>query len=348
MEWRKIKGYEGFYEISTDGDVRSVERYIPVNRKDGTVSERLVRSRIMKTKQNLNDSVRVGLSIECVVKEHYVYELMRQSFFEDKLFLKFKDGDNTNVKLSNLVFIDKHEPEFTFEGRLSEDALTQDILKTCFIYEDGKLIWKERPPTHFKDLSFYRCFLTDQAGKVAGYYNKRTDSSRDDFGYWRVGITLGNAQGTFKLHRLIFLLLKGYLPEVVDHRDGNQENNRIENLREGDHKRNSYNLRIPTNNTSGYKGVSKSKDPKRRNKPFRASIEWDGYVFGLGSYPSAEEASTAYNIAAKLLFKDFANLNKTPFKEENFKWKGKFFTKDYHEILNGTFNWSSKSQRKKK
>ncbi|CAM0068555.1 HNH endonuclease [Vibrio phage K406] len=348
MDWRSIEGYEGHYEINEDGIVRSIERYVPVHRSDGSVRERLVRSRALKTKRNHNDSTRVGLSLEGNVEEFYVHELLRRTFKKDKFFLNFLNRDNTDVRLSNMIFIDHHESPYTFKGRLKEDDLTQEILQQCFKYKNGNLYWKERPANHFKNLSDYRAFLTNQEGKVAGYYNKRTDSKRKDFGYWRVGITLGDAQAPFKLHRLIFLLEKGYLPKVVDHKDGDQNNNNIENLREGDHKKNSYNLRTPVNNTSGYKGVSKSKDPKRRNKPYKASIEWDGYVFGLGAYTSAEEAAVAYNIAAKLLFKDFSKLNVTPFKEEDFQWKGKFFTKDYSQILEGTFDWDSKSQRKKK
>ena len=348
MKWVDIKGYEGFYQISVEGYVRSVERYVPVHRSDGTVTERLVKSRIMKGKRNFNDSLRVGLSIEKKVKEFYIYELLRRVFAKEKLFLEFKDGDNTNVKLSNMVFIDSHESLYNLKGKLKESDLSQEVLEQCFTYRGGNLYWKKRPPEHFKNLSHYRTFLTEFSGKVAGYYNERSDSKREDFGYWRVGITLGDAQGAFKLHRLIYLLHKGYLPKVVDHKDGDQTNNNINNLRESDYKRNSYNLRIPVNNTTGYKGVSKSKDPKRKNKPFKASIEWNGYVFGLGNYDNLEEAARAYNIAATLLFKDFAKLNNTPFKEEHFCWEGKFFAEDYHEILRGTFDWSTKSQRIKR
>lgn len=345
MQWFDIPEYEGYYQINHKGQVNSVERTIPIYKKDGTVDERLIRSRIMKSKVTNRDAPVVGLSVEGRVSTKYVHDLMCKVFQPDKLFLKFKDGDNTNLNLDNLLFVDSHECGFLYKGKLKEENLTQGLLEECFTYKDGHLYWKDRPTTHFKDLSHYRAFVSEWEGKVAGYYNKRSDSGRDDFGYWRVGISLGGSKGYFKLHRLIFLLLKGYLPKLIDHDDGDQSNNSIENLREGTHKTNSYNLRISLNNTSGYKGVSRSKEPKRSKIPYKASIEWDGYAFSLGSYSTLDEAATAYNIAAKLLFKDFAALNPTPYDESTFTWRGKFFTKDYHEIKEGTFDWSKKNKR---
>jgi hypothetical protein len=51
-------------------------------------------------------------------------------------------------------------------------------------------------------------------------------------------------------------MYNGYIPELIDHRDGNTENDRIENLRVATHSENRRNSRKPKNNTSGVKGVS--------------------------------------------------------------------------------------------
>ncbi len=345
MGWFDIPDYEGFYQINEEGQVKSVERTISVYKNDGTVMERVIRSRIMKLRQTNGDSLMVGLSIDGNVSIVYVYELMRIVFQPHKLFLKFKDKDNTNLNIENLLFVDEHTCDFFCEGKLKETDLTQELLEECFTYAGGQLYWKDRPTNHFKTLSNYRAFVSESEGKVAGYYNKRTDSGREDFGYRRLTLSLGGSRGDFKLHRLIFLLLKGYLPKIIDHLDGNQENNNIENLRESNCKKNSYNLRKPINNTSGYKGVSQSNDPKRVNSPYKAAISWEGYTFGLGNYSDLEEAATAYNIAARLFFKEFAALNDTQYEESSFPWKGKFFTKDYYKIEEGTFDWSTKTKK---
>lgn len=208
----------------------------------------------------------------------------------------------------------------TVKLTLKESELTQELLKECFDYhEDGYLIWKERPLKHFKDVGNQKRFNTPFAGKVAGYYNKRTDSKRDDFGYYKVRITLEKSQGMFKLHRLIFLWHNGYLPEVLDHKDGNTMNNRIDNLRESTVQQNSCNLKLNVNNTSGYKGVVKD----RCCGKWRASIKSEDNFYYLGAYTSKEEAAYAYNLAASVLHKEFAYLNKIDIDIPNFKFTNK-------------------------
>lgn len=201
--------------------------------------------------------------------------------------------------------ISKGEDMTTVKLTLKESELTQCLLKECFEYhEDGYLIWKHRPIEHFKNPVNQRRFNTPYAGKVAGYYNKRTDSKRDDFGYFKVRITLEKSQGMFKLHRLIFLLKEGYLPEFVDHKDGDTKNNKIDNLRGSTMQQNSCNLKLNINNTSGYKGVQVTKSGK-----WRSSIISEGINYHLGTFESKGDAAFAYNYAAKELHGDFSNLN---------------------------------------
>lgn len=230
-----------------------------------------------------------------------------------------------------------------------EEHLTQEFIKECFTYrDDGYLIWNKRPVRHFSNEVNQRRFNTQHSGTVAGYFNKRTDSKQEGFGYWRVGITREGFTGHFKLHRLIWLYHYGYLPEVVDHEDNDTSNNRIGNLRKADHAKNSYNLKISVNNTTGFKGVSYTKDPKRWKSPYVASIEYDGYTFGLGHYSDPEMAALAYNLAAEVLFKDFNNPNVISLKRDDLRTGSKFFTKTQYDILNGSFDWSTKKRRKQR
>lgn len=226
--------------------------------------------------------------------------------------------------------------------KITEKELTQELLKECFSYhEEGYLVWKTRPSYHFNNSGNAARFNTQLSGKIVGYFNKRTDSKKKGFGYWRAGITfkgLGYDEvGHFKLHRLIFAFHYGYFPEVVDHKDRNTNNNKISNLRPSTVGDNSKNLDNAVNNSTGYKGVTLT---NRKKKPYKAAITCNWYCFGLGSYSTIEEAAYAYNVAAKELFKEYSCLNDVNFKPESI-----FFREYLPSIKEGTFDYNKLTKR---
>ena len=96
---------------------------------------------------------------------------------------------------------------------------------------------------------------------------------------------------------------KGYLPDILDHIDGNKLNNRIENLRECTEVQNCYNAKTPKNNTSGIKGVSWSK----RLKKWRAQIQVNGKKKSLGFFFDKEVADQIIRIERARLHGEFSN-----------------------------------------
>jgi len=104
------------------------------------------------------------------------------------------------------------------------------------------------------------------------------------------------------MHRLIIPTKSGM---KIDHINMNPLDNRRENLRICTHRQNLWNRIKPTNNTSGFKGVSWE---KRRNK-WRASICKNYKQFSLGEFFTKNEAALAYNRKARELFGNFARLN---------------------------------------
>lgn len=58
-----------------------------------------------------------------------------------------------------------------------------------------------------------------------------------------------------RLHRVIFAIVHGYLPEQIDHIDGDSLNNKIENLRACTPSKNMQNSKIRSDNESGIKGL---------------------------------------------------------------------------------------------
>lgn len=106
----------------------------------------------------------------------------------------------------------------------------------CFEYREGRLYWKISKRG------------TKGVGSVAGRFTSR--------GYLQVHFD----GKTYMGHRIIFLLHHGYLPEQVDHINGDTKDNRIENLRAASASQNGQNKKIASNNTSGCKGVNFNKN----------------------------------------------------------------------------------------
>lgn len=97
----------------------------------------------------------------------------------------------------------------------------------------------------------------------------------------------------YLVHRIIYLMHHGTLPDMIDHIDRNKLNNRIENLREADKEVNSWNRDLQRNNTSGYRGVSWSKVSEK----WHSYIKIKGKRIHLGLFDDKEEAHIKYEEA---------------------------------------------------
>lgn len=82
-------------------------------------------------------------------------------------------------------------------------------------------------------------------------------------------------------------------------------NDKIENLREASRCENNRNKTSELNSVSKYLGVSLH----NAGKSWRARIAINSKTIHLGSFKTEEEAAIAYNTAAKIHHKEFANLN---------------------------------------
>jgi hypothetical protein len=109
-------------------------------------------------------------------------------------------------------------------------AIDHDYVLSAFDYQDGNLIRK--------------IGRAGEVGQVAGCFHKGS-------GYIHVKIKAK----AYKAHRLVFLYHHGYMPECVDHIDGDKTNNKIENLRAATKEENCRNQKVRSTNKSGYKGV---------------------------------------------------------------------------------------------
>lgn len=114
-------------------------------------------------------------------------------------------------------------------------------------------------------------------------------------------IYIGWRGADYLAHRLAWFYAHGYWPKELDHRNGKTTDNRLRNLREATRGENNQNRRLQSNSTTGYVGVSWSKQQGK----FRARIVWRGHETHLGFYDRAEDAAAAY-IAGKRRIHSFA------------------------------------------
>ncbi|GGR11575.1 hypothetical protein [Deinococcus ruber] len=128
----------------------------------------------------------------------------------------------------------------------------------------------------------------------------------DTSGYPAITLKLDRGgRAKVRLHR--FLEADDQGGRYQDHINGNRLDNQRRNLRPATKTQNSRNRRMHKNNTSGYKGVSKT-----GHGTFRACINVGTQQIQLGTYQTAELAAAAYNGAARVLYASWARLNIIP------------------------------------
>lgn len=106
----------------------------------------------------------------------------------------------------------------------------------------------------------------------------------------------------YGLHRLAFLLKKGYIPKCVDHVNGVKSDNRWVNLREASYSQNGYNYE-GTGSKTGYKNVYY--DPRGRKNYFVA-ITTNKKRKTYGYYYTVKEADEVACELRKLLHGEFS------------------------------------------
>lgn len=101
-EWKDIQGYEGLYQVSNLGRVKSLERRV-CNHKNGAT--RLIREQIITPTDNGNGYKIVGLRMKRKRQSKYVHRLVAEHFLEKpsgKDLVNHIDYDKSNNAVTNL------------------------------------------------------------------------------------------------------------------------------------------------------------------------------------------------------------------------------------------------------
>lgn len=174
------------------------------------------------------------------------------------------------------------------------EDITLDYLNECFIYDNGRLIWKDRPENHFSTRQGWSIFHNRYAGNEAGTLSNNKNARRClirlcSFPFWR--------------SRLVWAIHNNCeWPQVIDHVNRNQLDDRIENLRIATRSQNAQNQSLLASNNSGLKGVYWNKTIRK----WHAQIRVNGKRIHVGCYLSPEEAHAAYMSVARKYCGEFA------------------------------------------
>ncbi len=149
----------------------------------------------------------------------------------------------------------------------TKEMIAQDHLKTVLSYDASTGLF-----TRLRESKRYKI------GEIAG--------CRAPTGYVVIRI---DGQ-LYAAHRLAWLYCTGQNVELLDHINGDKSDNRLCNLRPANKVQNGINRGRPSNNTSGFKGVTWS----ALSKAWRAKTKINGRHIHIGLFDTKEAAHEAY------------------------------------------------------
>ena len=108
-DWKPVVGFEGYYEVSDKGNIRSCDRHVRCSRGE---KHRPWKGKLLKSNPVARGYLALSLSKEGVVKRKYVHRMVAEAFIENPLKkeqVNHKDGVKLNNRVSNLELMTGHE-----------------------------------------------------------------------------------------------------------------------------------------------------------------------------------------------------------------------------------------------
>lgn len=158
-EWRPIKDYEGRYQVSNTGKVRSLDHYV----RQRNNSVQLRKGKLLRIWQdNIGYSV-VSLSKYNKCKRKRVHRLVAETFLnnpENKKEVNHKDGNKTNNNVENLEWSTREEN--------MQHAVRTGLYKP---YWTGKQGWKSSTGRPVKQINI-------KTGEIINIYGSMEEAAR--------------------------------------------------------------------------------------------------------------------------------------------------------------------------
>lgn len=111
-QWKDIKGFEEYYQVSNLGRVRSKDRVLihNINKKPYTVKGRILKAHYYD--KPYNRYYKVALSVDGVTYSKSVHRLVAEAFLDNphnKPIVNHIDGNTLNNEVSNLEYVTAKE-----------------------------------------------------------------------------------------------------------------------------------------------------------------------------------------------------------------------------------------------
>lgn len=110
-QWKDIEGFEGLYQVSSDGQVKSLSREVETANKGG-VFTKIIRERLLKPQIDQRGYLYVNIYKDNKMHSKRIHKLVASAFisnpnkYDD---VHHKDHNAKNNTTSNLMWINKNE-----------------------------------------------------------------------------------------------------------------------------------------------------------------------------------------------------------------------------------------------
>lgn len=162
-EWRDIQGYEGYYQVSNLGRVRSLDRY-----KSWMGTKAFVKGRILKGGKNQKGYRQVLLSKDGKSIAYIVHRLVAQAFIHNPNnlpFINHKDEVKDNNNVDNLEWCDN---VYNCNYGTAQKRRVEKHLKPVLQYTlDGEFVKEYKSITEASQQTGIKCYNISRCCNVS-------------------------------------------------------------------------------------------------------------------------------------------------------------------------------------
>ena len=180
--WRPIEGYEGLYEVSNLGRVRSLDRYVKGKGK----SYRLHKGKVLSSAKDTIGYLFVILHCNGKCKTIRVHRLVAEAFIpavEGLSEVNHKDEDKTNNRVENLEWCShKYNMNFGTRNIRAKETSIKNGYWTDLNREEWRKKYYQEKKDHIKEYykKYYQEHKNEYNERQKEYYRKKKEQIQNN------------------------------------------------------------------------------------------------------------------------------------------------------------------------